>query len=100
MWKKMHSKLYKNVTTEQVWSVLTDINKWADWQSDVEYCKMIGEFKKGNYFYLKPLGVKAVKVDLVEVESKKRLTDCTKFFGAKMYNTHAIEETKDGGSIK
>lgn len=37
---------------------------------------------------LKPKGIKAVKITLTEIEKDRKFTDCTHFFGAKMYVTH------------
>lgn len=33
---------------------------------------------------------------MTEVQPGYRFTDCTKFFGAKMYDTHIIEEKNNG----
>ncbi len=33
---------------------------------------------------------------ITEAMHNKSFTDCTNFFGAKMYDTHSMEETKDG----
>ena len=45
---------------------------------------------------LKPKGAPAVKIDIIELIENKRFTDCTKFWGAKMYDIHELEETKEG----
>lgn len=45
---------------------------------------------------LKPKGVNPVKIVLTEINEGQNFTDCTSFFGAKMYDTHAMEETVDG----
>jgi len=57
---------------------------------------MDGSFTVGNYFKLKPERAPAVKIELIEIEEGRKFTDCTRFFGAKMYDTHALEETADG----
>jgi hypothetical protein len=57
---------------------------------------MEGSFAVGNHFMLKPKGAPAVKIILTEIVEGQKFTDCTKFFGAKMYDTHEIEETKEG----
>ena len=57
---------------------------------------MDGTFIVGNHFMLKPKGVPAVKITLVEIDEGRKFTDCTKFVGAKMYDTHAMEEASDG----
>ena len=45
---------------------------------------------------LKPKGVNPVKIVLTEFYEGHHFTDCTSFFGAKMYDTPAMEETADG----
>jgi hypothetical protein len=96
MWTKTHSKVYKDIKKEDIWHIWTDVNNWATWHEDLDYCKLDGSFIVGNYFKLKPKGAPAVKIELIEIEEGRRFTDCTKFFGAKMYDTHALEETADG----
>ncbi|MDQ5890941.1 MAG: hypothetical protein QG604_815 [Candidatus Dependentiae bacterium] len=45
---------------------------------------------------LKPKGVAAVKIVLTDVQHGHSFTDCTTFFGAKMIDTHTMEETEAG----
>ena len=96
MWTRSFSKVYPDVRKEDVWQLWTDINNWPKWHGDLDDCKMEGAFKVGNHFLLKPKGMKAVKIMLTEIEEGKKFTDCTTFFGAKMYDTHAMEETPEG----
>lgn len=96
MWIRSHAQVYQGVKKEDIWRLWTDVNNWATWHEDLEYCKMEGAFVVGNYFMLKPKGASAVKITLIEIEKGRKFTDCTTFFGAKMYDTHELEETKDG----
>jgi hypothetical protein len=96
MWTKTHSKIYQGINKKDIWRIWTDVNNWPTWHGDLDYCKMDGTFSVGNHFMLKPKGVSAVKITLVEIDEGKKFTDCTKFFGAKMYDTHAMEETSEG----
>lgn len=96
MWTRTYSKLYQDVKKEDVWRLWADVNNWPKWHGDLEYCKMEGSFKVGNHFYLKPKGAPAVKIVLTEIKEGYQFTDCTSFLGAKMYDTHTLEETKDG----
>jgi len=96
MWIKSHSKIYKNVNKEVIWRIWTDVNHWSKWHSDLDYCKLDGSFSVGNYFKLKPKGASAVNIQLIEIEEGKKFTDCTYFFGAKMIDTHEMEETTEG----
>jgi len=98
MWNKAYSKIYQNVTKEVVWDLLVDVNNWPKWHTNLEYCEMEGEFIAGNNFLLKPKKAPIAKVDILEAKAYTHFTDCTKFLGAKMYNTYALEEIK--GSLR
>ncbi len=96
MWTRTYSTFYKNVSPEAIWQLWTDINSWPSWHEDLDYCILHGEFKIGNHFTLKPKGAPAVKITLTEINEMQNFTDCTHFFGAKMYDTHSIEVKDDG----
>lgn len=96
MWTRSFSKLYSGVKREDIWRLWTDINNWPKWHGDLDYCKMVGPFEVGNHFILKPKGVSPVKIVLTHIEEGQNFTDCTTFFGAKMYDTHTMEETSEG----
>ncbi len=100
MWKKIYSKTFKNIKREDIWNIWADINNWPLWHGDLDYCKLEGDFKVGNYFLLKPKDMKSpVKIYITDIKNGYSFTDCTSFFGAKMYDTHEIQETEDGVKI-
>jgi hypothetical protein len=96
MWIRTFSKCYPGVTKEAAWHLWTDINHWAQWHQDLECCTMEGPFEAGNHFLVKPKNVKQLKVVLKEVKKEQSFTDCTTFWGAKMYYTHSMENTPEG----
>lgn len=96
MWIRTHSKLYTGVKKETVWRIWTDINSWPTWHDDLDSCTIEGSFKVGNHFMLKPKGMSPVKIMLTEINEGKSFTDSTSFFGAKMYDTHTLEEKPEG----
>lgn len=96
MWKKSCSKTYKDVSLERVWDIACDVTNWPTWHDDLEWCKMSGLFEVGNHFLLKPKGASSVKIDILEVNKYSSFTDCTTFFGAKMYDTHTFTKTPEG----
>lgn len=96
MWTKIHSQIVQGVTKEAIWQLWTDVNHWPSWHGDLDYCKMNGAFEVGNHFKLKPKGAFPVKVTITHIDEGLKFTDCTCFPGAKMYDTHAIEETDNG----
>ena len=100
MWSKVYSKKKQGLKAEQVWQVLTDINQWHTWQSDIEYAQLEGEFKVGNTFLLKPKSGPRVNIEIIKVELNKQFTDLTRFPGAKMYGSHEFISVGDTLEIK
>lgn len=96
MWTRTYSKIFQGISSKDVWRIWTDVNNWHTWHGDLDYCKLEGDFRVGNHFMLKPKGVSPVKIVLTEINEGYSFTDCTSFFGAKMYDTHAMKETPDG----
>lgn len=97
-WIREHSKFYPNISPEIIWKIWIDVNNWTEWNDDLDECTLEGEFKVGNHFMLKPKGAPAVKILLTEINEMESFTDCTAFFGAKMYDTHSIK-VKDNGVL-
>ena len=96
MWMKEYKNFHDNVDAKSVWNIMIDIEKWPEWHDDLEFCKMHGEFKVGSYFWLKPKGAPKAKIFLTEIDEGNGFTDCTHFFGARMYDQHSWEKKDDG----
>lgn len=96
MWIRTYEKTYSGVSKQDIWQAWVDIENWPKWHGDLEFCKLNGAFAVGNYFILKPKKMRAVKILLTEVNPGHSFTDCTSFPGAKMYDTHLVEETANG----
>ena len=96
MCRKSYSKLYKDVKKEDIWDLWADAGNWIKWHTGLDYCKLEGDFKTGNYLILKQRGVGIVKLFLTEVEKEKKFTASANFFGAKIHYTRAMEEKPEG----
>jgi hypothetical protein len=96
MWTQSFTKVYPGLRKDEIWRLWTDVNNWSKWHDDLDYCTMAGQFEVGNHFILKPKKASPVKIMLTDVQEERQFTDCTQFWGAKMYDTHIIEETPEG----
>jgi hypothetical protein len=96
MWTKTYQKTFTGIKASDIWRLWTDINNWPSWHDDLDYCQIYGPFQVGSYFILKPKSMGPVTITLTAVEVGKSFTDCTRFFGAKMFDTHTVEETSEG----
>lgn len=93
---KTHSITTKEVTKEQLWKLISNVNNWNSWDTSVEYSELHGEFKTGTFFTLKPAGGPNVRIQLVDVQPQIYFKDCTTFPFAKMYGEHTYAETPEG----
>ena len=99
MWIQKYEETFKGLKTADVWKMWADVDRWPEWHGDLEACKLHGPFAVGSYFMLTPKGHKAVRVDITEMQEGLTFTDCTKFPGARMYDMHRVEKTRDGVRI-
>ena len=99
MWEKTYSTTTKAVTAAQMWRLFSDVNHWHNWDTQIEYAQMQGDFVQGNHFFIKVKKGPKVKIQLIETEANKRFVDLTKFPGARMTGEHRFEQTEAGLKI-
>ncbi len=100
MWSKSYSKKITGLTVEHIWRVWTDVNRWHEWQDDIDYAKLDGHFAVNNVILFKPKGGPKIKLHLVNVDINKSFTDLTRFPLAKMYDDHEIIDHGDQVELK
>lgn len=96
MWVKSYSKVYKDVSKEDIWRLWADVNNWPEWDNELEYCKMEASFSEGSQFILKPVGGPKINIILSDVVTNEKFTNYCHFFGATLYSGHELKETPDG----
>ncbi|XPV67378.1 MAG: hypothetical protein ACNI25_08610 [Halarcobacter sp.] len=94
------SRIVENISKEEIFNKWADINNWHTFNDDIDYAKLDGEFKEGNFFTLGLKGGQKVKIQLIKIEKDKSFTDLTKFPLAKMYGIHEITEKNGKIEIK
>lgn len=92
MWSKSYSKKVKGVTAAKLWKVWADVDRWHEWQRDLDYARLEGEFKAGSTFLLKPKGGPRVRIEVLKAEKDRGFTDLTRFPLARMFGSHEFEE--------
>ncbi len=94
MWYKKIT-IKTNATRAQVWKLWTDVENWNNWDKQVEFSKLNGEFEKGTYGVLKPIKSPKSKFELISVENLREFTTRSYLPLAKMDFTHELNE-KEG----
>ena len=87
------------VSQDQIWKVISNVNQWSTWDEGVEFAELQGKFESNSSFLLRPKGGPKIKIQLVEVKDKAYFKDMTTFPLAKMYGEHWYEETPQGLKI-
>ena len=75
MWTKSYSVVTKDVTKEQMWKLISDVNNWHTWDKGIEFAKMEGKFEKGNKILLRPKGGPNVNIEILETIENKKFYD-------------------------
>ena len=83
--------------SKKVWSVITDINNWANWQTDISNPKLNGELKPGSTFVWKTGGAK-IQSTLHTIEPEKQFGWTGKTFG--MFAIHNWTIIENNGITK
>jgi len=86
-----------NASSEEVWNVLTKIDNWAIWQTDISNPKLNGELNPNTTFDWKSGGAK-IHSTLHTVEPFKNLGWTGKTFG--MFAIHNWSLTETNGQTK
>lgn len=81
-----------NASSEKVWTILTNINDWANWQTDINKPKLNGDLKSNTTFDWKTGGAK-IQSTLHTVEPNKNFGWTGKTFGIFAIHNWTLTET-------
>lgn len=98
MWHKEYSVL-TCATKEQVWQVWQDVANWHQWDHEVEWASLDGDFMAGSQGYLKPKGGPKTKFTLSNCEPLRSFSDRSSLPLAKMDFIHTMEDTLEGVKV-
>ena len=99
MWSQSFSRVYTNISKEQIWAAWSDVNHWPRWDKGLDYCDMKDSFTEGTKFILKPKGGPKVKIFISKIIPYQEFSDYCRFPGAKMFDEHFLEESPEGLKI-
>jgi hypothetical protein len=100
MWTRTHSMSFEGVTPAQLWRVWADVNRWQEWQPDIEYARLEGAFEAGQVFRFRPKGGPELGIEITEARPHAGYADLTRFPGARMLDSHEIVDHGDRIEIR
>jgi len=86
-----------NSNSEKVWAVMTNIDKWATWHTEISNPKLSGELKPNSTFVWKTGGAK-INSTLHTVEPSKQFGWTGKTFGMFAIHNWTLTE-KEGKTV-
>ncbi|MFZ4456988.1 MAG: SRPBCC family protein [Bacteroidales bacterium] len=99
MWHKSLTIQTNEATREQIWAVLTNINRWNEWDDELEWTKLDGEPRLNADFYLKPKGGPKTRITITQFDKPAIFADISHLPLAKMETIHTLSETSKGVEI-
>jgi hypothetical protein len=100
MWQVEYEKVFSSLRSGAVWNVWSDVDRWHEWDADIEYAKLAGPFVAGGELVLKPKGGPKVRIQLSDVQPGLSFTDVTRFPLARMIDVHELQDTPQGLRLK
>jgi hypothetical protein len=82
---------------DSVWELLTDLEKWPTWKSDVRSVALHGALKPGSIFVWKA-GPRTIRSTLQEVDRPRAIGWTGATFGVKAIDVFRLEAS-DGGTL-
>ncbi|MBA3338418.1 MAG: SRPBCC family protein [Geodermatophilaceae bacterium] len=96
MWQVTHEATFAGLSKDAVWTAWADVDRWHEWDADIEFAKATNGFREGGRFVLKPKGGPRVNIQILRADPSAGFTDLTTFPLARMYGIHDMIETPHG----
>ncbi|UBF28829.1 SRPBCC family protein [Kovacikia minuta CCNUW1] len=88
-----------NASSEAIWQVLSDINRWTDWNPNISEATLEGALKPGSIFRWKAGGT-AILSTLQEIEPQRRLSWTGQVIGTRAIHTWMLEPQVDSVLVR
>ncbi|MGF1427647.1 SRPBCC family protein [Kitasatospora sp. LaBMicrA B282] len=83
-------------TAETVWQHWADVERWGDWNTDIEAIRIDGPFADGSLITMTPGGQDPVELRLRDVAENRHFIDEAEFAGLLFRTTHRLTPLADG----
>lgn len=91
-------QIFIPVKPEIVWEVISNINQWPNWQSDVTQAEVLGEMEAGTTFKWKAGGIRFTS-ELHTVEKNQAIGWTGRTFGAQAIHNWCFEAREEGTMV-
>ncbi|MFC8719152.1 SRPBCC family protein [Kitasatospora sp. NPDC057198] len=81
-----------------VWAVLSDLDRWTDWDTSMEAVALDGPFEVGGTVTMTPVGQDPIVSVITRIEPGRAYADRTEFGGAVLDFSHTLTALPGGGT--
>src|SRR5215831_2717098 len=99
MWQAQYQTT-TDVPPEALFSAISDINAWSEWDHALEFTRIDGPARAGARFVLKPKGGPTVKMSIEELRSPIRMVDVAHLPLAKLRTSHEFLQSGDQTTVR
>lgn len=100
MWTRQLSVTSELIGKKEVWELITDIDRWHEWDFNIEHSKCIEtKVRELSVFVVKHRNFLKTKGLVEEFIPYERFTFRIRLAGAKLYRKYLLEATKEGLKI-
>ncbi|GAB2700649.1 polyketide cyclase [Kitasatospora kifunensis] len=85
-------------TPEAIWQYWADVERWGDWNADLEAIRIDGPFADGTLITMTPGGQEPVELWLRDVVENEHFIDEAQFAGLVLRTSHRLDRLADGGT--
>ncbi|MBL4587779.1 hypothetical protein JKY79_00350 [Candidatus Babeliales bacterium] len=96
MWMHHYTKVYKGIAQEDIWKIWTDINNWHLWFPEVKSSTLQDSFSVNTLFSVTLKNDSKSLYRIVKKFDGYKFISIKKFFGAKLYDTRALDTSIEG----
>ncbi|MFE3767466.1 polyketide cyclase [Streptomyces sp. NPDC059104] len=95
MWTYEHS-VETTATTSSVWHLWADVERWADWNSEIEKIEIDGPFAVGTRITMTPPGEDPIPLLVAEAVEDELFVDEARFGGLLLRTLHRVDPAGQG----
>jgi hypothetical protein len=90
MWTTEHS-IETTVTPEAIWRRWAEVDRWPEWNADIERIELRGPFATGSTIAMTPRGQETVDLRISEAVEGQQFVDEADVGGTVVRTTHRID---------
>jgi Polyketide cyclase / dehydrase and lipid transport len=90
MWASEHS-METTVAPEAIWRLWADVERWPQWNADIERIELRGPFAPGATIAMTPRGAETVELRIAEAVEGEMFVDEADLEGTVIRTLHRIE---------